>query len=500
MQTGVVRPRGVSLRRALPSGRLVGADDVAFRTICHDWRACRPGDLFVALFDGHRDTHHDAARAVARGAAAVLVERLLPLSVPQLMVRDTRAAYARLSMELVGRPDESMTMIGVTGTCGKTSTVALVESILRQAGRNVAALSDPCETTGAELSGPRQIAVATTLAELHERGTTEVVMELSSRSLATCDVAGVSFDVGVVTNIHRAHLAWHGNAVNYRRAKSRLLQQLKPEAHLLINSDDRFARRLAGRAEHPVLYFGTTGDTELWAELVERVPGEQTFLLNIGIDTYAVCTRLTGDVHLKNCVAAAATALALGVDPLTIVKGLEQIETIPGRIERLPGDEPCQVVVDVAASADALAGALKALRPVTRGRLHCLFGPHPELDASEQAALGRVAERYADHCVITRHGLDRAAPRTPFPESHAILDGFQRLSRSRVLPHRRAAIEWMMGQVAPHDVLLIAGHPDPLAGTPASFTEREVIESARQREVEQRPVCRTIRIPMASPN
>ena len=500
MHTRTAASRDLSLQRVLPAGRLVGADELAVRTACHDWQQCRSGDLFVALFDGDRDTHHDAARAVARGATGLLVERLLPLPVPQYIVPDTREAYARLSMALVGSPHESMTVIGVTGTCGKTSTVALIESILRHAGRNVAALADPLEIDAAGRARPRQIAIATTMAELRERGTTEVVMEISSRSLATRDVAGLSFDVGVCTNLHRAHLAWHGNAVNYRRAKTRLLEQLKPQAQLLVNGNDRFARKLASRSEHPVLYFGMGGDTELWAEVIERHPGEQTFLLNIGVDTFVVCTRIAGDGHIDNCLAATAAALSLGIDPLTIVKGLERVETIAGRLELLPGDEPCHVVVDVADSADALAGALKALRPITRGTLHCLVSGRHELDPKEYAALGRVAERYADHSVVTRHGKDRSPQRSPFPESHWMLDGFERLAKARVLPSRDAAIEWMLREARPGDTLLVAGHPDPMTTPAASFEERKHIDDIRHQLVSEVGTFRTIRFPMASLN
>ncbi len=463
MDATALVPGGVSLRAVLDRRRLVGADDICVRSITHDWQRCQEGDLFVVLSDLEGDTLGRAMRAVEQGAAAILTECLLPLSVPQCIVPDAREAYAHVSMALAGRPDQTLLTVGITGTAGKTTTSLLLASILDAAGESPSLVHDSELHWPAEYSRPvLQAGIAAHLRQVASAGRSPAIIEATSRALAQRQLAGVQFDIAVVTNVRRDHLDLHHSPVNYRRAKARLLEQLKDDGVVIVNADDRYACRLADESLFPVLRFGVHQPAELTATVIERHPAGQTFLLDAGEETYPVSTPVIGEWFVSNCLAATAAALALGIDLTTIVRGIEQARHLPRRLERIECGQPFSVYVDAAATPETLAAALKSVAQVASGRVWCLVGPPPDRDPQQRPWLGRVAERYADHAVITRCEQDLTPSGTPFEEAHDLLDGYDRLASSRVLPSRSAAIEWVLSQATAGDAVLIAGSADPL--------------------------------------
>ena len=456
------RPHPISLREVFPQARIFGSCDIRVSSCCIDPKRCRPGDLFVALQSAHHDGHDAAMEAVRRGAHAVLAERPVPVQAPLCIVPDSREAYGRLCHRLAGDPAERLRTIGVTGTNGKTITSLLIASVLKAAQQPTGSMTtiaydDGCEQAAASQTTPGAPKLAHWLARMAVTGCANAVLELSSRALAQKRVAGVAFDMAVLTNVRRDHLDYHGSLLNYRRAKARLFEQLKPGGVAVVNADDPASKFVLRDLDRPVLTFGMRAPAELSALVVERHAGEQTFLITAGMETVAVQTRMFGDHHVYNCLAAAAIGLAVGLDLTTVARGLELLEGVPGRLEPIACGQPFGVYVDYARTPDTLAVALKTLRRVTSGRLICVFGADAQRDPSQRPLLGRAVERYADLGVITN---DNPRWERPLLIAHDIIDGYDRPARAHVLPDRAEAIRWALSQAQPGDTVLIAGKGD----------------------------------------
>lgn len=474
--------RGISLRDALPDARILGGD-IRVTSCCGDWRSCRPGDLYVALDGIDEDGHHYAREAVAAGASAVLAERHLATAVPLAVVPDTREAFGHVCQALVGRPADHLKVIGVTGTNGKTTVAHLIRSVLEAAGQrsgitSTLAYCDGFDEQPASHTTPAAPQMAEWLARMQANGCSHAVLEMSSRGLAQRRAAGVQFDAAVVTNVRRDHIDYHGSVVNYRRAKARLFDQLKPEGFAVVNSDDPTCQRFLDQLSHPALTFGMRTPAELTATVVERHKSEQTFLLHAGNDSVPVRTSMIGDHHVSNCLAAAAVGLVMGADLISVARGLEAVDCVPGRLQRIECGQPFGVFVDYARTPDALAVSLNTLRQVTTGRLICVFGARSDGDPALRPLIGRVVERHADMAVITS---DNPGHEEPLRIAHDILDGYDQPSRPHVLPNRLKAIHWALDQARPDDTVLIAGkgHEDfqLLGSTRCHCDDRETVRT-----------------------
>lgn len=453
---------GVSLRDVLTSAQFVRTSDVRVTACCTKPEEVSPGDLFIAVTAAGSDGHDFADEAVRRGAAAVLAERLLPVGGPQVVVDDSREALGEICQELVGRPSDSLRTIGVTGTSGKTVTSMLIASVLEAAGQAVGVTSsvgysDSVDQVAAKLTTPHAPLLAKWLSRMTQAGCTSAVLELSSRALAERRAAGVDFDAAVLTNLREAHLSFHGNQENYRRSKERLFSMLKSGGFAVLNADDEASAELLTRLDAPVLTFGLRAEADVTAEIIERQRSEQTFLLSAGNETVPVRTRMIGDHHVANCLAAATVGLTLGIDVTTIARGLEAVERVPGRLERLECGQNFGVFVDSARTPEQLACTLRTLRKNTTGRLICVFGAPGGRNRSSRAHLGRVAERSCDLPIITSHD-----PRheEPLRIAHDILDGFHRPAKGHVLPGRAEAIRFALLTAQPGDCVVIAGKGD----------------------------------------
>jgi UDP-N-acetylmuramoyl-L-alanyl-D-glutamate--2,6-diaminopimelate ligase len=461
MQT-TQRAVGISLRQLFPDGRLLHGRDIRIQSCTADPRGVQPGDLFVALETRDFDGHERVGEALRRGAAAVVAERLLPIPAPLCLVDDSREAYGRICHELAGRPAHRLRTIGVTGTNGKTITSLLIAAVLRTASQTTGttttiAYDDAAEQAVASSTTPPAAELAEWLSRMVANGCENAVLEVSSQALAEKRTAGVAFDVAVLTNVRRDHLDYHGSLQNYRRVKKRLLEQLKPQGLAVLNADDPASRKWLPHLRCPVLTFGLHTPAEVSATVVERHAGEQTFLVTAGDETAAVQTRMFGDHHVYNCLAATAVGLALGLELTTIARGLESLQQIPGRLEPIVCGQPFGVYVDYGRSPDALAVNLQALRQVTPGRVLCVYGADPERDPAERPLLGRVVERTAHWGIITN---DNPRQAEPLQLAHDILDGYDRPARAHILPDRAEAIRWALGEARAGDAVLISGQGD----------------------------------------
>jgi UDP-N-acetylmuramoyl-L-alanyl-D-glutamate--2,6-diaminopimelate ligase len=424
-----------------------------------DARHCRRGDLFVALVDADGDGHEHVDEAVQRGAAAVLAERYLPTRAPLCVVPDTLDAFGRICHRLAGDPAATMHVTGVTGTHGKTVTTMLIAAVLHAAERRVGVTStigysDSVDLSPASHTTPPPPELARWLTRMAGNGCRHAVVEVSSCALVQRRLAGLSLDAAVLTNLRRDHVQHHGSVLNYRRAKTRIFQHLKPGGFAVVNMDDTGSRLALSHLECPVITVGMREEAEVTAEVIERQLSEQTFLLMAGGETVPVRTRMIGDHHVANCLCAAAVGLVSGLSLTTVARGLESVERVPGRMDRIECGQQFGVFVDCADNADQLAVCLNSLRRTTRGRLYCVLGADGGRSRDDRALLGRVIERGADLGVIT----DGYCPSSrPLQTVHEILDGYERPARAHIIPRRDQAIRWALDQAATGDAVLIAG-------------------------------------------
>lgn len=450
----------VSLRQLLPEAETVGADDVWIGGCSSDSREVREGELFAALPGSKHDGHDFVAEAVVRGCAAVLCERPIPeIPVPSCVVPNVRESHARLCQALAGNPSRQLKLIGVTGTNGKTTTSCLIAGILTAADYRVGLLGtlgcvDGRIVEPATHTTPPPERLASLMARMVRNDCTHAVMEVSSHALDQSRVAGMQFDVACVTNVTHDHLDYHRTLSKYRQTKAKIFDHLDLEGLSVINADDPVAASYLRRLNGPVLTVGIRNAAEITAVPVEQCASEQTFLLTAGSETVPVRTQMIGEHHIYNCLTAAAVGLAYDIALTTVVRGLESVGHVPGRLERIECGQPFSVFVDFAHTPDALTKALAALRLVTAGRLICVFGADGQRDRRKRPLMGRAVEEGADWAIVAN---DNPRDEDPLAIVRDILPGFQDADRVEVIPDRVAAIHRAIDMARPGDCVLLAG-------------------------------------------
>jgi len=450
----------ISLRSLLPEVEVFGADDVYVGSCSCDTRTLKRGDLFAALPGRVCDGHSLAAEAERRGCRAILAQRpLVDAKVPVCLVPDTREAYGRVCQALAGDPSRRLKVIGVTGTNGKTTTSCLIASMLVGARHKVGLLGtlgyfDGEDYEDPTLTTPPAEKLAALLARMVNNGCSHAVMEVSSHALAQSRLAGVEVDAACITNVSRDHLDYHPTIQDYRLTKSKILTLLSGEGFAVINADDPISAGYLCQIDGPVLTVGIRSPAEITAKILEQCISEQTFLLTAGSETVPVRTRMIGTHHVYNCLTAAAAGLTYGLDLTTVVSGLEAVDHVPGRLQRVECGQPFAVFVDYAHTPDALAACLQTLREVVDGQVICVFGAGGERDKQKRPLMGRAVEIGADQAVLTNDNPRSEDPRTI---SGQILDGFRNPTAVAVFQDRAEAICWALDKAQPGDCVLIAG-------------------------------------------
>ena len=460
MQTCPSLGQSIRLDALLPEAAIVAADDIRVGGCSCDSRRIEPGQLFAALQGRQHDGHDFVAEAIRRGCSAVLAQRPLPeAGVPVCVVPDSREAYARICQALAGNPSHQLKVIGVTGTNGKTTTSCLIAGVLTAAGYQTGVLGtlgylDGRTVAESSLTTPPCDQLADYFSRMVRNGCSHAVMEVSSHALDQSRVAGVRFDVACLTNIARDHLDYHATLQDYQLAKRKLFDHLAGEGLAVINADDRPSAAILRQLDGPVLTVGIHAAAEITATPIEQFLGEQTFLITAGSQTVPVCTRMIGTHHIYNCLVAAAVGLGYGIDLPTVVRGLESVDYVPGRLERIECGQPFGVFVDFAHTPDALPHVLAPLRPMTTGRLICVFGAGGNRDRKKRPLMGRAVESAADLAIVTSDN-----PRMEDPQAiiREVLAGFEAPDKALILPDRTEAICQALAQAHPGDCVLIAG-------------------------------------------
>jgi UDP-N-acetylmuramoyl-L-alanyl-D-glutamate--2,6-diaminopimelate ligase len=453
--------------------------------ITDDSRKVKSGYIFIAIRGSTTDGHDFLKTAEENGASLAIVEDASRTPMPALAVREGRRAAALAAATVYGNPAKTLRMIGVTGTNGKTTTTSILRHIFddgRSSSASIGTLGVLLGSGGDVLPGgsglttPGPVELQRVLRELVDRGVRTVAMEVSSHSLDQRRVDGVAFDVAVFTNLTRDHLDYHGTMENYFHAKSLLLDHLKSDGTAVINADaEEWAKlRLPSRS----LRFAVRAKADVNAANVRFEPdGSEWDLLTAGASGH-VSLPLIGDVNVENALAAATSALALGMQVPAIVQRLNTIPQVAGRLEII-STRPT-VLRDYAHTPDALERSLRTARGFTRGKLIVVFGAGGDRDKGKRPLMGEIAERGADCAIVTSDN-----PRTEDPD--AIIDDIEAgmtLSHHERVTDRLSAIKRALDIAQPDDIVLLAGKGHEtyqIRGTTSfPFDEKEIVRGLQK--------------------
>lgn len=465
------------------AGEQLSEADPVIRGLSYDSRSVAAGDLFFAVRGANVDGHDYLEQALALGAAAFVVEELPPGidlgGRPAVVVRDSRRALAPVASSFYGNPAAELTLVGVTGTNGKTSVGYLVESILSRADRRVGLIGTveiryPGERQRSLNTTPESLDLQRVLRSMRTHGVEAAVMEVSSHGLELGRVSGCRFNVGAFTNLTQDHLDFHDGMDAYRDAKIRLFSDhLAPGAAAVVNIDDPAAEhfeRTARQAGARVIRVTRDADADSEVALLEadvRMDGTDA-RLRLPSGEVELALPLIGDFNLENLLVASGIAVALDIDTDALVTGVSTCPQVPGRVQRI--EEPMRnaptVLVDYAHTPDAIEKVVRTLQPLTRGRLISVFGCGGDRDRSKRPLMAQAVARYSNRVIATsdnprtedperiladvEEGLSKAERVTP--EALAATDGAY-----TVLVDRRDAIELAIRIAGADDTVLIAG-------------------------------------------
>lgn len=424
-----------------------------------DSRLVKKGDLFFCLDGRNADGHDFAAQAVASGAVALVVNRLLSLSIPQIVASDTRSAMAIAASNFYGNPSNSIKMVGITGTNGKTTTSYILKSILEEHGEKVGLIGTTAIIFGnqkfdASLTTPDPIELNRILKAMADDNVTIAVMEVSAHALALNKLDGVVFDVAGFTNLSRDHLDFFIDMQAYSDAKLKLFTLLKARL-AVVNIDDKLGQTIVRRGGLPIITYGCENPADAFAiDLTMSVDGLE-YVLNINDDIGEVKFNLPGRFNMYNTLCAASLASALGASMNSIVDGIGNLKKVDGRFNII-NTSKFSVIIDFAHTDDGLKNILSAIREFADNRIMTVFGCGGNRDKTKRPIMGEVACKNSDWCYVTSDN-----PRSEVPEDiiSDIVFGIKACGKRNycAYPDRKEAIKAAFSQATIGDVVLIAG-------------------------------------------
>jgi UDP-N-acetylmuramoyl-L-alanyl-D-glutamate--2,6-diaminopimelate ligase len=469
------------LIRALAPSDVAAGREVEIADLAYDTRQVSSGALFFCVRGERVDGHDLAWEAIERGAAALVVERMLDVDVPQLVVPSTREAMAVVADIFFGEPTRELDLAGVTGTSGKTTTAFLLHAMLDAAGRRPGLVGTiewrvGGDTRAAPFTTPEAIDLQRLFREMLDAGDRSAAVEASSHGSALRRLDRVRFDALVFTNLSQDHLDLHGTMEEYFQAKRRLFTGAQPPP-AAVNVSDEWGRRLAGELADahraPLVTFGLAEDAEVRPdELVVAADGSRFKAADIDVET-----PLRGRFNVENVLGAVAAGLLLDLDEDAIAGGIASVRDVPGRFELVDEGQPFKVVVDYSHKPGSLETVLRAARDLGNGRVIVVFGAGGDRDRAKRPLMGRVAAENADVVIVTSDN-----PRSEDPLS-IIQDVLQGTGLDvEIDPDRRSAIARAISLAEDGDVVVIAGkgheQGQEVDGVVTPFDDREVARSA----------------------
>ncbi len=470
--------RGIEVRGSL-DGEVTG--------VFYDSRQAGPGGIFVCIPGLQADGHDFAAKAVERGAVALVVERFLDLPVSQVKVKDSRSILGHLAAFLWDWPAGKLRVCGVTGTNGKTSVTHLIEHILARSGRTVGLIGTLGARIGeAEFPGSRTTPEASDLqellAEMVRRGAGYAVMEVSSHALDLHRVAGCEYDAAVFTNLTQDHLDYHKSMEQYLTAKGKLFQCLGQggrktgRKYAVINADDAAAEQLKAWTGVNSVTYGLRSEADYRAINVDNHPSGVEFDVQFPGGQVQLKLKTPGMFTVYNALASFAVGMQEGLEPEFISSALAEVKGVPGRFELVEGKQPFSVIVDYAHTPDSLENVLNTAREFARGKLITVFGCGGDRDRSKRPVMGEIAARLSDLAVLTS---DNPRSEDPMAIIRDVKQGMDRVTRGYLTESdRHQAIMLACSKAASGDIVLIAGkgHEDyqEINGNKLPFDDRAV--------------------------
>ena len=427
--------------------------------ICYDSRKAEPGCLFVAVGGFATDGNRFIPMALEKGAAAVVTAKKPEGEIPYILVESDRLALALLGCNFYGNPAASMTMIGITGTNGKTSSTLLLKQVLEKTqGAKVGLIGTMANMIGQEVipterTTPESLDLQALFARMRDSGCTHVVMEVSSHAIALERIGGVRFDVAAFTNLTEDHLDFHKTMDAYCEAKAELFRRCD---RAVVNADDSYAGRILSAAACPVLTTSVTTKEGLHAEDVALHAEGISFTAVCGEERAQVSLPIPGKFTVYNALTVLGTARQLGISLYDCAEALKSAEGVKGRVEVVPTPgTPYSVLIDYAHTPDALENVLRTVRDFCKGRLISVFGCGGDRDPMKRPIMGKIGVELSDIAIITSDN-----PRTEAPMAiiQDILKGVNQESGEYiVMEDRRGAIRYAMDIAEKNDIIVLAG-------------------------------------------
>lgn len=466
------------------NGARIEGEDCDIDSLVYNTQDLKNGEnspLFFCIEGFKTDGHIYAQKAAQNGAAAVVVSKNVNIDkdITKVWVKDTREAMALMAANFYNRPSEAMKLIGITGTNGKTTSTFMLKSIIDSNGEKTGLLGTIYNIIGdkkeeAKRTTPESLDLQRIFGEMRSSGVNSCIMEVSSHSLELKRVHGVDFKVGIFTNLTQDHLDFHGTMENYFNAKMLLFKNCETS---VINVDDEFGQRAINLLNNRVITYGIDNKADIMAKDIS-ISGEGTnFILVYKNEEIKMSLHLPGKFNVYNALGCAGAAIALNI-PLDVIKrGLESLESVPGRSEKINSKKGFTVVIDYAHTPDGIVNILNTAREYTKGRLIALFGCGGDRDKTKRPKMGMAAGSIADYCIVTSDN-----PRTENPDEiiNDILPGInQTKCPYDIIVDRMEAIKSALKMAQGGDVVVIAGKGHEtyqvLKDKTIHFDEKEIV-------------------------
>lgn len=433
-------------------GKTYDFHNIEIKSLEFDSRKIGPGSLFIAItgekFDGH-DFIQDAQKL---GAVAVVTQKKSDTTLPQIVFDNTRLAMGKLAKRFYGCEDD-LNIIGITGTNGKTTTAFLIHSILTAAGRNPGLIGTIYylgkSKTKASRTTPESLELFQLMSQYRTEGARDIVMEVSSHALSLKRVDEIKFQTAVFTNLSQDHLDFHKTMEDYKKAKLHIFSLLDEEGFAIFNLDDPTSEDIKVLDLKKTVTYGLLNQADLGARIIEDSPDGLKIEVSYKNRKYLIISKLLGEFNGYNILASFATGIALGIEEEIIIQGIENLESVRGRVEQVCPN----IFIDFAHTPKALENVLPTLRKYTKGRLIVLFGCGGERDKAKRPKMGNVVSTLADFTIITS---DNPRGELPLEIISDIKKGIIN-NNYTIIEDRKEAIKYGIAQKRTDDILLIAG-------------------------------------------
>ena len=469
----------------IPVKGVIGNTDIDITGLTKDSRSVKEGSIFFVT----KKSEPFITEALKKGARVIVAEKELKTEAPCFItVDDVQSALGKMASEFYGLPSKHLHVVGITGTNGKTTITFLIESLLKADGRKAGVIGTISYRYGglelkADNTTPGATETHSLLKDMYECGIRFVAMEVSSHALDQKRVEGIEFDVGIFTNLTHDHLDYHRNIDNYRSAKAQLFkhyleQSNKKKRYAILNMDDQAVREMLPGEPVQCLFYSLKNKTDAYLVNYQEDITGLSLTVSLRGKTFSLQTPLVGLFNASNILASALYGYTLGMTTATMKKGMEGLQSVPGRLERVKNDRGVSIFVDYAHTPDALKKVLEMLTRLKKGRLILVFGCGGDRNRAKRPVMGEIASHLTDLTIITS---DNPRSEEPISIIEDIRKGFSGNS-FKIIENRHDAIYEAVQIAKEGDILLVAGkgHEDfQIVGSKVfHFSDRETIEES----------------------